>query len=159
MVLSQRKTWEKLKRFGMKPKEQMCLSQVDVIKNISLKRESSFMGRVNDCVHNCLNNSMFVSIMGGIVAFILTLVLGSYSYTWSEAKSDQEEKNEWRAKHEERLDRRFDEIKQGQDKLRDSIEKINDNTNSLLKEILEEQKRSNSHTINKMFNNNKRSQE
>jgi hypothetical protein len=88
-------------------------------------------------------------MMGGTVAFILTLVLGSYGYTWGELKSEQEEKTAWRAKHEELLERKFEEVRIGQEKLKDSFERTNNDTRELLKQILEEQKKSNQGTIYK----------
>lgn len=132
-----------LRRFGMKLNGQTCLSPVGVTRNILLKRESSFMGKVEECVHNCLNNSLFVSIMGGTIAFILTLVLGSYGYTWGESKADTEEKAQWRSEHEKLLERKFEEVRQGQEKLKDSFERTNTDTRELLKQILDEQRRAN----------------
>lgn len=143
MELLLTRTWAKFKRFGMRPNEQMYLYPVGATRNILLKKGNSFMGRVEECVHNCLNNSLFVSVMGGIIAFILTLVLGSYGYTWGESKADMEEKAQWRSEHEKLLERKFEEVRQGQEKLKDSFERTNNDTKELLKQILDEQRRAN----------------
>lgn len=143
MVLLQTKISMMLRRFGQKHNKQMYLYQADVIRKNLLKKGSSYMTKVQECVHNCLNNSMFVSMMGGTIAFILTLVLGSYGYTWGESKADGEEKAQWRAQHERLLERKFEEVRQGQEKLKDSFERTNTDMKELLKQILEEQRRSN----------------
>lgn len=140
MELSQSKISMMLKRFGWKPNELMYSYPVGVIRKNSSKRKSNFMGRVNECVHDCLNNSMFVSMMGGTITFILMLILGSYAYTWNELKSDGEEKAQWRLQHERQLDRKFEEVKLGQREVRDSLERSNNDTRDMLKQILDGQK-------------------
>lgn len=153
MELSQLKICQMLERFGMKHKEQMCLYQVDVTRNTLSKKGNDTMSKVGDCVHNCLNNSIFVTIMGGVIAFILTLVLGSYGYTWGESKAEREEKTAWRSEHEKGLEKKFDEVKQWQKEITESINKNNDTTKDLLKQILDEQKKSISATSYKRKSN------
>lgn len=140
MELSQSKISMMLKRFGWKPNELMYSYPVGAIRKNSSKRKSSFMGRVNECVHDCLNNNMFVSMMGGTITFMLMLILGSYAYTWNELKTDGEEKAQWRLQHERQLDRKFEEVKLGQREVRDSLERSNNDTRDMLKQILDGQK-------------------
>jgi len=88
-------------------------------------------------------NSMMMPIIGGVMALGATLVLGAYGYTWSEMKSEQEEKHQWRTEHQQVLDKKFEEVKQGQEKLVDAITKSTDDTKDILKQMLEEQRKSN----------------
>ena len=101
-----------------------------------------------DCDHDCRDNSissngMFVSLVSGGVTIILTLILGSYGYTWSETGRQETEKHEWRKDHEVVLDKKFDEVKQGQKQLADAVSKNNDQLQQILLQILDEQRKAN----------------
>jgi len=85
--------------------------------------------------------TMTMKVISGVVSLGVVLVLGAYTYTWSEMKGEQEEKRQWRQEHQRVLDKRFDEIKQGQEKLVGMIDKNTDNTRNMLQEILIEQRR------------------
>jgi len=85
--------------------------------------------------------TMTMKVISGVVSLGVVLVLGAYTYTWSEMKSEQDEKRQWRQEHQRVLDKRFDEIKQGQEKLVGMIDKNTDNTRDMLQQILVEQKR------------------
>jgi hypothetical protein len=80
-------------------------------------------------------------VISGLVSFGIVLILGAYSYIWSEVKSGEQEKHEWRQEHERVLDRRFSEIRQGQEKLQRDIERNTSSVEFLLQKILEEQRR------------------
>jgi hypothetical protein len=80
-------------------------------------------------------------IIAGVVSLGTVLVLGAYGYTWSEMKGEQEEKRQWRQEHQRVLDKRFDELQQGQEKLNDTVNRNTDDTKVLLQQILDEQKR------------------
>jgi hypothetical protein len=82
------------------------------------------------------------AVTGG-AALIVVLVLGSYGYTWSESGRQEEEKNKWRDAHEKALDKRFDEVREGQKQLTEAVNKNNDKTTEVLMQILEEQRRYN----------------
>jgi membrane-associated HD superfamily phosphohydrolase len=80
------------------------------------------------------------SIIAGIVT---TLLFGSYVYTWSESNGQDVEKREWRKEHQQVLDKRFEEIKQGQKEISAQNEKNYDRTQELLQQLVEEQKKTN----------------
>lgn len=86
-------------------------------------------------------NKLAMTIIGGAVFLGLTLIMGSYGYIWSEMRLEQEEKREWRQEHQRVLDKRFDELKQGQDKLEETVNKSANDTKQILQQILDEQKR------------------
>lgn len=92
---------------------------------------------------NISENSTFSTIIGVVSMLFITLLLGSYTYTWSGLDDEQKEKREWRQKHEEALEKKFNEVRQGQEKLADAVNKNNDNTKEILLQILEEQKKTN----------------
>lgn len=101
-------------------------------------------------------HNILVNIIGGVTVLGITLILGSYGYTWGELKAEQDEKHQWRKEHQEVLDKRFDEIKEGQkelqhgqDNLEDLVNRNQDNTKDILKEILEEQKKITDKSIDK----------
>lgn len=88
-------------------------------------------------------NSFFVTMVGGAMALITTLILASYAYTWAESSKNVEEKTQWRKEHQQVLDKKFEEVKQIQERLADKIEQSNDRTRDLLQQVLEEQRRYN----------------
>ena len=100
-----------------------------------------------DHIHDCeienkkTEQKVIMSFLSGIISLGLVLVLGSYGYTWSETKSGQEEKREWRKEHQAILDKRFDALERGQDKIERTLDiKINE-TKDMLQQILNEQQR------------------
>jgi len=96
---------------------------------------------IHDCattIHTC---ATVMKLISGVVSLGIILVLGAYTYTWSEMKGEQDEKRSWRTEHERILDKRFDELKKGQEKLTDQINKSSDDTKELLQKILDEQRR------------------
>lgn len=101
--------------------------------------------KVTDCDHDCTNkeNGMFVSLVSGGLTIIITLILGSYGYTWSETGRQETEKHEWRKDHEVGLDKKFEEVKQGQKQLADAVSRNNDQLQQILLQILDEQKKAN----------------
>lgn len=107
---------------------------------------------MDECDSEKGKNDMTIKVISGVVSLGAILVLGSYTYTWSEMKSEQEEKREWREKHQEMLDRRFEEVKQGQQKLVDMIDKNTDNTRDMLQQILNEQKRVSDNVVKSLTN-------
>ncbi len=86
---------------------------------------------------------LLASIISGVVALGITLILGSYGYTWLEVKAEQEEKRVWRKDFQEELDKKFMEVKQGQKELTTAIHETNMTTKTMLSEILNEQKKQN----------------
>ena len=123
----------------MKLRQQMYLFLAGAIKNDLLKKANDMSNA--DALHN-----VHISVIGGIVALGMTLILGSYGYTWGELKAEQEEKRLWRKEHQELLEKKFDEVKQGQEKLNEELRRSNTDTNDMLKQILEEQKKQNNAT-------------
>lgn len=98
------------------------------------------------CDHNYHDTSnkeqdVFMKFLGAIVSLGIILVLGSYGYTWVEAKDDQEEKRDWRKDHQAQLDRRFDDLKHGQERLEDALNKNNEESKNMLQKILDEQRK------------------
>jgi hypothetical protein len=73
------------------------------------------------------------------VSLLITLVLGSYAFTWKEIQVEQDEKRQWRDKHEAQLDKRFDEVKASQKELTDAVYKSREDIRQLLLQILEAQ--------------------
>lgn len=86
-------------------------------------------------------DDMTVKILAGITSLGTLLILGGYGYTWSESKLEQTEKREWRQEHQRGLDKRFEEIKVGQDKLVERIDRGSNITQDMLQKILDEQHR------------------
>lgn len=86
-------------------------------------------------------NGLLIRILAGVISLGIILILGSYGYTRSEIQAEQDEKKEWRKEHQQVLDKRFNELKQGQDKLTDTINRTTDDTKDILKQILEEQRK------------------
>jgi esterase/lipase len=84
---------------------------------------------------------LMLKIIAGVVSLGTILVLGAYGYTWSEMKGEQDEKRQWRTEHQRVLDKRFDELKQGQEKINDTVNRNTDDTKMMLQQILDEQKR------------------
>lgn len=87
------------------------------------------------------HNGLLISIISGVIALGMTLILGSYGYTWIELKAEQEEKRAWRTEYQRVLDRKFEEVKQGQDKLLSIVHDNNTTTKDILLQILNEQKK------------------
>lgn len=86
---------------------------------------------------------LLTSIISGTVALGITLILGSYGYTWLEVKAEQEEKRVWRRDFQEELNKKFTEVKQGQKELVATVTDTNMTTKTMLSEILNEQKKMN----------------
>ena len=86
-------------------------------------------------------DDMTIKVLAGITSLGTMLILGGYGYTWSESKLEQTEKREWRQEHQRVLDKRFEEIKIGQDKLVERIDRSSNNTQDMLQRILDEQHR------------------
>jgi len=86
-------------------------------------------------------DDMTIKVLAGITSLGTILILGGYGYTWSESKLEQTEKREWRQEHQKGLDKRFEEIKIGQEKLVERIDKSSNNTQDMLQRILDEQRR------------------
>ena len=86
-------------------------------------------------------DDMTIKVLAGITSLGTLLILGGYGYTWSESKLEQTEKREWRQEHQKGLDKRFEEIKIGQDKLVERIDRSSNNTQDMLQRILDEQHR------------------
>jgi hypothetical protein len=84
---------------------------------------------------------LMLKIIAGVISLGTILVLGAYGYTWSEMKGEQDEKRQWRTEHQRVLDKRFDELKQGQEKINDTVNRNTDDTKMMLQQILDEQKR------------------
>jgi len=103
----------------------------------------------SETIHTC---ATVMKLISGVVSLGVVLVLGSYGYTWSESKGEQVEKREWRQEHQRVLDKRFDELKRGQEKLEMTIERNTSSVEAMLQEILNEQKRVSDNV--KSFNKN-----
>jgi hypothetical protein len=86
-------------------------------------------------------NDMTMKVLTGVVSLGTLLVLGAYGYTWSEGRDQNQEKYQWRQDHQRVLDKRFEELRQGQDKLADKLDKNTGDTKEMLQKILDEQKR------------------
>lgn len=82
-----------------------------------------------------------MKFISGVVSLGTVLVLGAYGYTWSETKTEQEEKRNWRVEHQRVLDNKFDELKKGQEKLEGVLNVGILDTKYMLQRILDEQKR------------------
>lgn len=89
------------------------------------------------------NNTTFAVVIGTSGTLVLSLILGSYGYTASEIDKERVEKREWRKEHQQTLDKKFDEVKDKQDKLAETIDKNNEDVKDILRQMLDEQKRSN----------------
>jgi hypothetical protein len=90
---------------------------------------------------------MTIKLLGGVISLGTVLVLGGYGYTWSEMKFEQEEKRQWREKHQQVLDKKFEEVKQGQEKLTELINRKEETNNNLLEKILDEQRKANEYRM------------
>jgi hypothetical protein len=86
-------------------------------------------------------DDMTIKVLAGITSLGTILILGGYGYTWSESKLEQTEKREWRQEHQKGLDKRFEEIKIGQEKLAERIDRGSNATQDMLQRILDEQRR------------------
>jgi septal ring factor EnvC (AmiA/AmiB activator) len=82
-------------------------------------------------------------LIGGVLTLTITLLLGSYIYTWSETGRQDDEKQKWRGEHNQVLDKRFDEINKKQDKLEALVTNNNNKTQELLMELINSQHRTN----------------
>lgn len=104
---------------------------------------------MDDCEIPKKRNGMINPIISGVVFLGITLIMGSYGYIWSEMKGEQDEKREWRKEHQQVLDKRFDKLEQGQDKIQESVNRNEIDNKVLLNEILIEQRKANE--VNKLF--------
>lgn len=87
--------------------------------------------------------NIFLSVSATL---IVTLILGSYIYTWNETINQTKEKMLWRDQHERALDKKFDEVRIKQDKIETAIHNANHETMIILQELVNEQKKlNNSH--------------
>lgn len=96
---------------------------------------------MDECDSRKGRNDMTMKIISGVVSLGVILVLGAYTYTWSEMKGEQDEKRQWRTEHQRVLDKRFDELKQGQERIAETFNRSSDVTKEMLQQILNEQKR------------------
>jgi len=94
-------------------------------------------------MNNKNHNGMVMPIISGVLALGITLVLGAYGYTWSEMKNEQNEKHQWRSEHQQVLDKKFKEVKEGQQKIEELVRRKEEDTSMILKEILDEQRKAN----------------
>lgn len=85
--------------------------------------------------------SLILKFIGAFASLGVVLILGAYTYTWNEMKDEQEEKRQWRMEHQRVLDKKFDEVRKGQDRLEDVVNKNTNDTKDILVEILIEQKK------------------
>lgn len=81
--------------------------------------------------------NVFISIGATL---IVTLILGSYVYTWLESDNQSKEKKEWRIQHEQTLDKRFDELKLKQDRIETAVHESHDQTALLLQQLIDRNK-------------------
>ena len=89
-------------------------------------------------------NGQAVKFILGVSGTLLVLVvIGSYGFTLAVEQSLITEKERWRSEHNRVLDRRFDEVKQGQEKIEKKVEQTAEKTGELLKEILMQQQLTN----------------
>jgi len=95
---------------------------------------------------------MLMPVISGAIGLGIVLVMGSYAYTWQEMSSEQKEKFEWRKEHQRVLDKRFEEVKRGQDKIEESINKNTDDVKRMFHEILIEQRKANESRFEGEFN-------
>lgn len=84
--------------------------------------------------------NIFLSVSATLV---VTLILGSYIYTWNESIIQTKEKMVWRDQHERNLDKKFDEVRIKQDKIEVAIHEANRETLGILQELVDEQRKSN----------------
>lgn len=91
-----------------------------------------------------LDSNIVATIIGVTCTLMSTLLLGGYAYTWSMSEKEEQEKREWRQHHSEMLDKRFDEVKQKQDKLMETVNDSMIDVRELLKQILDEQAKNSS---------------
>jgi hypothetical protein len=90
---------------------------------------------------NAKGDDMTIKVLAGVISLGTILVLGGYGYTWSESKTQEQEKYQWRQDHQRVLDKRFDELRQGQEKLADKLDRNTSSVEGMLQKILDEQKR------------------
>jgi Spy/CpxP family protein refolding chaperone len=88
-------------------------------------------------------NKIVITILGGVVFLGITLIMGSYGYIHSEMKVERDEKHEWRKEHQQVLDKKFEELKEGQQKIEDVVNRNEVDNREILREILTEQKKMN----------------
>lgn len=84
---------------------------------------------------------VFMRLLSGIISLGIVLILGSYGYTWVEARGEQTEKRDWRRDHQSQLDKQIIELKRGQERLEDSMNRSSEETRRMLQRILDEQGR------------------
>ena len=84
---------------------------------------------------------MTMKVLAGVISLGTILILGAYGYTFSQSRDDAQEKYQWRQDHQRVLDKKFDEVKQGQEKLADKLDRNTSSVEGMLQKILDEQKR------------------
>lgn len=87
------------------------------------------------------HTGLLVGVLSGAIGLGTTLILGSYGYTWVEIKSEQEEKRIWRNEYNKELDKKFEEVKERQEKLTTMVHENNTQIKDMLVRILNEQAR------------------
>ena len=92
------------------------------------------------------NGQISKAIIGAMCTLFVLVVVGSFGYSMSIEQSQNTEKERWRSEHNRVLDRRFDEVKQGQEKIEKKVEQAADRTDELLREILMQQQLTNRHS-------------
>ena len=91
------------------------------------------------------------TMMLGVTGTIMILMLvGGYSYTFSADNAQDTEKERWRSEHNRVLNQRFSEVdkqfegvKQGQDKIEKKVDEKAEKVETILRDILIEQRASN----------------
>lgn len=91
------------------------------------------------------------TMMLGVTGTIMVLMLaGGYTYTFSADNGQDAEKERWRSEHNRVLNQRFTEVdkqfesvRQGQDKIEKKVEEKAEKTETILRDILIEQRAAN----------------
>ena len=91
------------------------------------------------------------TMMLGVTGTIMVLMLaGGYTYTFSADNGQDAEKERWRSEHNRVLNQRFSEVDKqfetvrlGQDKIEKKLEEKAEKTDTILREILIEQRAAN----------------
>ena len=91
------------------------------------------------------------TMMLGVTGTIMVLMLaGGYTYTFSADQGQENEKERWRSEHNRVLnqrfsdvDKQFEAVQKGQEKIEKKVEEKAERTDSLLRDILIEQRAAN----------------
>ena len=89
------------------------------------------------------DNAAVKWILGVSGTLIVLVLIGSYGYTMSADLSQDTEKERWRSEHNRVLNQRFEEVKQGQEKIEKKLDEKAEKTDAVLREILIEQRAAN----------------